>query len=64
MHSLPFKMPLMLIALFFLGLASRDLNIHHQRLSLNQAPDSVKVAAISPAELAASKPPLRIKQAD
>jgi hypothetical protein len=64
MHSLSLKMPLMLIALFFLGLASRDLNIHHQRLSLNQASNPLKVAAISPAELAASRPPLKIKQAD
>lgn len=64
MHSLPLKMPLMLITLFFLGLASRDLNIHHKRLSLDQTSDLLKVATISPAELAASRPPLRIKQAD
>ncbi|MDF0377988.1 hypothetical protein [Methylophilus sp. YYY-1] len=64
MQSLSLKIPLSLIALFFLSLASRDLNIHHTMLSLDQKADTVKVASLTSAELAATKRPLRIKQAD
>lgn len=63
MQKLSLKLSFMLLALLFLGLVSRDLNIHHTILSLNHHNGDSKAVSSHLADFTCSEPPLKIKKA-
>ena len=62
MQQLSLKLPFMLTMLFFLGLVSRDLNIHHTMLTLNSQTPSNKMVTLHLADLLYAEPTLKIKK--
>jgi hypothetical protein len=63
MQQLSLKISFMLTALLFLGFASRDLNIHHTTLSLENHAGSGKTVTLQLADLLYAEPTLKIKRA-
>jgi hypothetical protein len=62
MQQLSLKLPFMLSMLFFLGLASRDLNIHHNMLTLGSQAQPNKPVTLHLANLLYAEPTLKIKK--
>jgi len=62
MQQLSLKLPFMLTMLFFLGLASRDLNIHHTMLTLGGQAQPNKTVALHLADLLYAEPTLKIRK--
>lgn len=62
MQQLSLRISFMLTMLFFLGLASRDLNIHHTTLSLKSQPQPGKAVPLHLADLLYAEPTLKIKK--
>lgn len=62
MQQLSLRISFMLTAIFFLGLASRDLNIHHPTLSLKHQPQNGKAVTLHLADLLYAEPTLKIKK--
>jgi len=62
MQQLSLKLPFMLTMLFFLGFASRDLNIHHTMLTFNSQAPSNKMVTLHLADLLYAEPTLKIKK--
>lgn len=63
MQQFSLKISFMLTALFFLGFASRDLNIHHTTLSLGNHAGPGKAVTLQLADLLYAEPTLQIKRA-
>lgn len=62
MQQLSLKLPFMLTMLFFLGLASRDLNRHHAMLSLHNQAQPGQAVPLHLANLLYAEPTLKIKK--
>lgn len=62
MQQLSLRISFMLAALFFLGLASRDLNIHHTKLSMDHHAQPGKSVPLQLADLLYAEPTLKIKK--
>lgn len=64
MQQLSLRISFMLTMLLFLGFTSRDLNIHHTRLSLHSQPTPGKTVRVQLADLLYAEPTLKIKKAN
>jgi hypothetical protein len=62
MQQLSLKLPFMLTMLLFLGFASRDLNIHHRMLTLDNQAQPGKMVTQHLANLLYAEPTLKIKK--
>jgi hypothetical protein len=64
MQQLSLKIPFMLSMLFFLGFASRDLNIHHHMLTLGKQAQPGKMVTLHLADLLYAEPTLKIRKVE
>jgi len=62
MQQLSLKLPFMLTMLFFLGFASRDLNIHHHMVTLGKQAQPGKMVTLQLADLLYAEPTLKIRK--
>lgn len=62
MQQLSLKLPFMLTMLLFLGFASRDLNIHHRMLTLDNQAQPGKMVTLQLADLLYAEPTLKIRK--